>query len=473
MRQLMPSGLLSDAWKTMLIKDRINASSVDTYKQRVPEFEQFLLDEITTIKPKLLIPMGEVSFRWLTGLENIRKFRGSVLLTRGDLLAPAAQIKVLPILGPNPYLNQAFDLRWVTQIDCAKIPRFLNDDPPPEQNLNIWIARNTTSLRNFLDRSFKLSGLLVFDIETFLGIPTCISFCFDGNESVCIPFLDRTISFEERMLMAQLCARVLASDIRKVNQNIKYDWRCLERFNMQVNNVVGDTMLSASLINPEFSKNLGFLNSIYTDIPYFKDEGREFDPAKHKREQFYLYNAKDSLSTYRIYEIQEREIEELNLTYCSNSLTKLIPIYKTMEDNGLRYDDEIRQKLTIKYNSLYSIQCLKLETLCGQKINPQSPLQVSKMIFDEMGYEKSRQVTGTDEESLEHLMVFGHPKRSIPARAHQVLTTILNCRKIHKVIEYLETVPYPDGRWRCHYNLAGTETGRTSAERRANRHENI
>jgi hypothetical protein len=134
-----------------------------------------------------------------------------------------------------------------------------------------------------------------------------------------------------------------------------------------------------------------------------------------------------------------------------------------MEDNGLRYDDERRRALKYKYESLYQIQLLKLKSLLGRDLNPHSPKQVKVVIFDELGYSLSRQVTGTDEESLEYLMVFGSPKHSTPVRAHQILTGVLNCRKIHKVLEYLDTVPYPDGYWRCHYNLAGTETGRTSA----------
>ncbi len=459
LRQIMGTQInIKESWRTCLVKERINANELDSYKDKIDIYKSYLYSEIEELKPHLLIPLGEAGFNLLTGLSGIRKFRGSVVWSTG-LQKP---IKVLPILGPNPYLYQSYETRWISRIDFSKVHRFLNDGPPPEQNLNIWVATTAGALRNFLTRSYTEDGLLTFDIETFCGIPTCISFCFDGRESVCIPFLDKSIDIENRMLMIQLVARILASPIKKVNQNIKYDWKCLERVNFVVNNVIGDTMLNASILTPEFPRNLGFLNSIYNDIPYFKDEGKEYDPAKHKKEQFYLYNAKDSLSTYQIYEKQCDEIRETGADYVARNISALIPIYKNMENNGLWYDDTKRKDLLNKYDTLFNIQILKLKTLCNRDINPMSPKQCTALIFEELGYKKTRNVQGTGEEELENLMVFGDPKHS-PIHGKIILQTIINCRKIHKVIEYLNTIPYPDEKWRCEYNLGGTETGRTTA----------
>jgi DNA polymerase-1 len=450
-----------DAWKTCLIKERINAADTNSYINKVSEYSNFLIEEINEIKPFLLIPLNEVSFNFLTGLNNIRKFRGSVLETTPKL-SLFKRLKVLPILGPNPFLYQEYSLRWITQIDFLKVHRFLNYDPPPEQKLNIWVAKNTSALSNFLERSYSSSKFLVFDIETYLGIPICISLCFDGMESVCVPFLDLSIPIEERIGMIQLVARVLKSNIPKVNQNIKFDIKCLERFNFIVNNVAGDTMINAAIINPELPKNLGFLNSIYTDIPYFKDEGKYHNPEKFGKNTYYLYNAKDSLATWRIYEKQEEEIKEIGSNYVADRMSKLILIYKDMENNGLWYDDEKRKLLVNKYTSLYEIQLTKLSSLIGKRINPLSPKQCAHLIYNELGYTKSKQIKGTSEEELESLMVFGNPKAA-PITGRNVLQIIINCRKIQKILEYLNIIPYPDNKFRCEYNLVGTETGRTTA----------
>lgn len=462
---------LAETYRTCLIKEQISYEAdgkTPYYEQakwlgKKEEYASILLEEINTIKPNLLLPLGEMAFRSFTELQGIRKFRGSVVLATPLLGLAKTPTKVLPILGPHIY-NKEFKQRWIAKIDFEKVPLYAYDNVLPSENRhNIWISKTSTALRNFLQRSYRESGLLVFDIETFMGIPTCISFCFDGIESVCVPFMDRSLDTDNRVLMIGQIAQLLASPIRKVNQNIKYDWKRLECFGFQVNNVVGDTMLAASCLYPEFPKNLGFLTSIYTDLPYFKDEGRYFDPSIHKKEQYYLYNAKDSLATWQIHAKQQAEIDETGSREVHNNMLLCLPIYKKMEENGIRIDDEQRLRLLGKYLSLYDILKMRLCRAANESnLNPNSSVQMARLIYDTLGYKRSRQAQATGEEELEHLLAFGEATHS-PIWGKEILKLITGARKVHKVIEYLETVAYADGRWRCEYNLAGTETGRSSA----------
>lgn len=469
---------LSDTYRTLLIKDKIDHTRI-TIKQKkseskiwgglnpeyvklIPEYRDILINEIKEINPYLIIPLGELSFNFMTGLRSIRKYRGSVL-NSAHFLGLEKPIKVMPILGPHPFINQEYKLRWITQIDFLKVPKYLNDEPPGDSRLLLSIARTSSGLRSFLERNYSNDGFLNFDIETLLGIPTCISFAFNDYEAVTVPLLDKSIDGDTRALMIMMVAKVLASNIAKGNQNIKFDWRILERFRYLVKNIVDDPMIAASLLTPELPKNLGFLISIYTDLPYHKDEGKETDIyGKKDKEKFYLYCAKDSIGSRRVIAAQKEELIETGQYPLYQDLVKLIPIYKKMEDRGLRYDDAARLKLVSKYFTLYNIQCFKLNQLAGREVNPQSPQQMDRLIFDELGYKKGRFVKDTGEESLEWLMVYGEPKHS-PIHGRLILSIIIAARKLHKVIEYLHTVPYPDGRWRCEYNLAGAETGRTTA----------
>lgn len=437
-----------------------------------PEFAPVLLDEIRTLKPNLLVPLGETSFQFLTGLEGIRKFRGSILRLN-PLLGIDKYTKVLPTLGPYPYLFSEPKQEFITQVDFSKIPKWQDEKEVPDDTYRIWIARSSTALRNYLERAYLIcisktveeGGYGVFDIESFMNIPTCMSICMDGFESVCIPFLDTNIEMDQRVLMIDLVAKWLNSPLPKVNQNVKYDWKTQERWRFKVSNIVGDTMLAASTLYCEFPKNLGFLTSIYTDLPYFKDEGRQYDPSKHKKEQFYLYNAKDSLSTHQIYSQQLAETKQLGTNFVYESLVKLIPIYRRMEDRGMRVDEQQRDKLYAKYSSLFRVHCNMLRRLTNlEELNPLSSVQIQKLVFEELGYNrKQRGVKGADEESLNMLMCFGQPEKCTIETGKQILQEIIFCRKIHKVIEILELDIYPDGRYRCEFNLAGTETGRTSA----------
>jgi DNA polymerase I-like protein with 3'-5' exonuclease and polymerase domains/uracil-DNA glycosylase len=460
-------------YKTLLLKDepakyqmKMGIAIPNLVEDMVAKFAPILEDEIRELHPNLLVPMGEVSFRYLTGLKDIRKFRGSVLPSiplMPQENGTVATMKVMPILGPYPFINQDYKYKYVSRIDFQKVPKYLNDGPVPDLGCNLWICESATALRAYLNRSYDPDGLLVFDIETFMGIPTCISLSFDGIEAVCVPLLDAQIDQTNRVVMWDLVAKLLDMPIKKGNQNIKYDWKILERWGVRVRNVCHDSMLASSTLYCEFPKNLGFLTSIYTDLPYYKDEGKEFDPSKLRRTQFYLYNAKDSLSVHQILAKQVPEMEEQGTSTVYHNLVQLLPIYRNLEERGIAIDDTVRQRLLSKYHSLYRVQRNMLNNLLSTAgINPLSSVVMNKVIFDVLGYDKPRGVSGTDDESLELLMVYGKAKHA-PQTGRMCLECIQNCRKIHKVIEILELMLYPDHRFRCEYNLAGAETGRTSA----------
>lgn len=466
-------------YKTCLIKEEPKQKPVkvkaDFYisenKELIARYGPILIGEINELRPDLIIPLGELSFNFLTNLRSIRKFRGSVLAPSGQFVINKPNTKIMPILGPYPYLYNEPRLKFISRVDFGKIGKYLNDRPIPDNYYKIWTATSAAALRAFLDRSYKDDGLLVFDIETFAGIPTCGSLCFDGFESVCVPFLDQTIDLDNRVLMVDLFARILNSKIPKVNQNIKYDWKQTERWGFHVNNVVGDTMLAASCLYCEFPKNLGFLTSIYTDLPYFKDENsKEFDPTRYKKERFYNYNAKDSLATHQIFKKQQEEVDELGVRFVYNSTIKLMPIYRRMEERGLRVDEHQRGRLLGKYWNLFEIETMKLRKTAGNNtLNPLSSPQMRKLVYDEIGYKPVKGCKFTesgepkaDEDNLALLKIFGEAKRA-PSTGPLVLEAIIGCRKFHKVIEILELDLWPDKRFRCEFNLAGAETGRSTA----------
>lgn len=451
---------LDEFWRTSLIKERINLSD---WEANVPlvndEYKKILENEIKEINPNVIVPLSELSFQFLTNLKGIHKFRGSVLPSRGDI--SNRLYRIIPILGVNPYLNNEPELKTISEIDFGKVARNQFNDGPIKEIGNCWIAKSATSLRTFIERHYSKSDFVVFDIETFGNIPSCISFCFDGIESVCVPLIDYLIPLDDRVLLLHEVAKLLAAPIKKVNQNIKFDWKKLEGAGFYVNNVGGDTQVAAGTLYSEFPKNLGFLTSIYTEMPYFKDEGKDFDPSSHTRERLYLYNAKDSLAAHQIYTQQLGEMENYGVREVYDKLIQVMPTYKWMEETGILIDQSQRLRLVAKYENLLEIQKMKLNKLVGRVVNARSPKVMGQLIFEELGFKKIRGVKGTDEDSLEILAWMGHC--ASPRDGNEIIHTIVAIRKIYKVIEYLETYIHPDGRMRCDYNITGTETGRTTA----------
>lgn len=439
-------------------------------------FPGILSDEIKQLDPFLLIPLGELSFRFCTNLQGIRKFRGSILNSSPRNTNTGNLYKTLPILGPNPFLNQEYKLRFLTRIDFKKIPKYLNNGPIPDAGIKLWIAKRSEEVSRFLNDGYNKwtkgeISFVVFDIETYLGIPTCISFCFDGIESCCIPILDWNIDFASRVLMLNSVCKFLESPIPKVNQNVKFDLGKLERYLCKVNNIIGDTLLAANCIYPEFPKNLGLLTSIYTDLPYFKDEGKEYDPKIDKRDKFYLYNAKDSLATHQIYTKQLEDIKEQGTVFVYQELIKCLPIYRKMEKTGFLIHGERREALIAKYESRFRIEKIKAQMIIEDKsFNPLSSIQCRTMVYERLRfkplkviYDKDGEETGgTGEEELENLYEFSEPGIIDKHAAKEFLKVIINCRKLHKVLEVVSLPLYPDHRFRGEWNLVGTKNGRTS-----------
>lgn len=451
-------------WRTTLIKERVNLIN---WEENLPllskeiegnTYGKLLESEIREINPNVLVPIGELSFRFLTHLEGIFKFRGSVLPSRGDISNRI--YRVIPVLGVNPYINNDPSYDTISSLDFGKVARNQYIDTPIKEIGNCWIAKNADSVRNFLARN-RTADFVVFDIETWGNLPTCISFCFDGLESVCVPLLDYNITLSERVLMFHEVANILASPLPKVNQNIKFDWKKLENAGLFVNNVIGDTLVAAGCLYAEFPKNLGFLTSIYTEMPYFKDEGKDFDPSSKTRDKLYLYNAKDSLATHQIYTQQQTELGEYGCTDVYNKLIQVMPVYKWMEETGILIDNMRRHELVAKYENLVAIQQMKLNKLVGYEINARSTSAVPRLIFEELEFKKIKGVKGADEDSLEILAWRG--KCNSPRSGNEIIRAIISIRKLYKVLEYLTTYTHPDGRLRCEYNIVGTETGRTTA----------
>lgn len=470
---------LDSFWRTCFIKEelpKIDDKNFSKTNALIDQYAPLLMEEINDLKPQMLVPLNEHVFKYLTGLTSIRKYRGSVLppIQRVDdkLNIRRPNTKILPILGPYPYLIQEYKLNAITRIDFTKIPKNLNDGPIPDNYYSIWVCRNSGAFRNYLDRMrAKNPSFLVFDIETYAQIPVCIGFCFDGYESVCVPLTDPHVDRDNRALMMMQIDQLLRSRIPKKNQNIKYDWKILERWGFRVNNIVGDSQLASSVLYCEFPKNLGFLTSIYTDLPYHKDEGKAIDPDKNKKDRLYLYCAKDCLATWQVCDKQEKELDELNVRPVYNNVMTCVPIYRRMEDKGIRRDEEQRIALQAKYESLYRIQLLKLKSLLNTSyFNPLSSKQVHSAVFDELGFSKvqgmgTSKKTGKvklDEENLELLVVNGEAKRA-PSTGKYVLSSIIGARKLHKCIEFLNLILHPDNRIRGEYNLGGAETGRSTS----------
>jgi DNA polymerase I-like protein with 3'-5' exonuclease and polymerase domains len=243
----------------------------------------------------------------------------------------------------------------------------------------------------------------------------------------------------------------------------------------------------------EMPKKLQFISSFLTEEPFYKDEGREFNPKRDKIERLFLYNAKDCVVEYECMESILKTLEEEGLTsFFFDSIMPLHNLYYKLEDVGLMQDQNVRKELHRNYSILRSLQKEKLvkavkdygkmdsfrlkarknkqdiiKEVAVDEMNCDSPPQMAALIFGYLGCPIRKDVGEASLKALANNGVKDQARKDI-------LKGILEDRKIGKTIgTYLEAEygDYPISDYtpftgtkriftQC--NLNGASSGRTS-----------
>jgi DNA polymerase I-like protein with 3'-5' exonuclease and polymerase domains len=492
---LRPTGInIKQCYRSTFIKEKLEYSGANGKKLKAAlnkidllKYEELLFDEIKNVNPNVIVPFDDISlaavFPHILQIHKPRTrshwvdcYRGSILSLRQDFQSHLSDfIRVIPTIGPLG-LNQDWSARSYVAIDYKRIAdnRFKRD--LIQEHGTIWIAKSYRDFSNFLERGLKSNdGFVTLDIETYCGLITCASVCFDGVECCVVPlspFYYSEINKTDLALLWQLLAKLGVHKIPKCGQNFKYDATIFGRHAIIILNIRHDTMLKAKLLYPEFPAGLDFLTSIYTDSPYYKDEGKEFNPKKDSKERLLIYCGKDSLNTHIINKEQDKELDEeprLKSLYYDEVVPTII-IYKDIDETGIRVDDDAKTRLNFKYEMMLNQNQSILRGLIGNEgFNARSPRQVGKLIYEELGYPKRTKTDEfgvksykTDKDTLDDLIINHGSSNKLGALGEQILNRVILCRKISMVLICINTPLHPDGTFRGVSNLGGTETGRSS-----------
>lgn len=420
--------------------------------------------ELQCVNPNVIITLGEYPLQALTGNSGVRRFQGSVLSLAPQFDLP--NIKVIPIQHPRD-IYKVYSAFYYTPVYIRKALALKDIVPPYREKLHIEIATNYNTLRNYLRENYT-SPYMVSDIETYYNMISCIGISLASDSAVVVPLLENLIQPDELGEMLKLLQKAFRH-FPYVNQNVLFDHVRLERFGFEVPNILGDTMLNQSILYPELPKNLGFINSLFTDIPYFKDEGKGYTPSK----QLYMYCGKDCISTYQIYAKQMTELKEIGMAdFVKNRVMKYYPVYKNLQERGIQVDGIVRQNLIEKYETMLLVLRGEIKEITGRDFNPLSPKQCNELLYEELGLpaQKKRRADNTytetaDEDAIDYLLL-NHVNNDV---IRELLQKIVCTRKVVKILNYLNIPLHPGDIFHTSYNLAGTETGRTSTNKSGDR----
>ena len=221
-------------------------------------------------------------------------------------------------------------------------------------------------------------------------------------------------------------------------------------------------MIAHHCIYPELPKALSFLVSIYTNHPYHKDM------IKGGLHDYWTYNCMDAARTYECAMAINDELKEWGTEDLYFNLShKLIKPLFDMQNFGYKIDTAKREEIDKNLSKdLVDLQ-ERLDKAVGHPINVSSPKQMKELLYEEFKlppvYRKRKEKDGStkqtitaDDDALEEL------DRKFPG--NPMFKLIQDIRGVSKLLStYVKAPLDKDGRIRCSYVIAGTDTGRLSS----------
>jgi uracil-DNA glycosylase family 4 len=503
-----------ECWLTNVVKyrppnnDFRRLGEVKTESGRVltlTDSHQQLWVELDSLKEKnCILCLGEQALHAVTGKSGISHWRGSILTALDGKTKVIATYHPARLYKSTEESQVAYQWRYIIGFDISravKQSRFPEIDLP---NRDLRIARSSSDVYRFINNGID-RGPVSVDIEAINCIPVCIGLSFDYKSALSIPLFAKIgnlrvegVGESELVYIWRDINEALKSKYGAIGQNFKYDEDKISRLGFRTRKLYGDTLLLGHALNPEYpSKKLEFFTSIYTEEPYYKEEGKEFSLKKDKIDRLLLYNARDAAVTKEIHDKMLLELDEYSKefnvdfrTWYHEFVCELHPFYLRIEQTGLLRDKAVQAKLRKKYQEMWLERQIKFEQrvgfdgkieltdkgkLEGSVLNVASPPAMSSLIFEKMklpfrkGKNKKAKIQKTKEEEDEQgatgeaVIASLMTTKKVTDAQKLVLQDILDIRKIRKTIgTYIDCKEDYDGRVKTSYNIVGTETGRTS-----------
>ncbi|MBW2411778.1 MAG: DNA polymerase I [Deltaproteobacteria bacterium] len=334
------------------------------------------------------------------------------------------------------------------------------------------------ALSNLIAR-LKSAKLIALDTETTSTNPmqarlVGLSFAIQPHEAFYIPCGHHYLGVPDQLKLTEvlnLLKPVLENlDIKKVGQNIKYDWMVLARNGIHLGGVNFDTMLASYLLNP--SKRAHNLDQIALDflghktITYAEVAGKGKKALSFSEvplEKAVPYACEDADITLMAHDVLAPMLSEIGLSKLMDEVEMpLVPVLMRMEMRGTGIDVERLRELSLSFEKQLDALEGSIYALADEEFNINSSQQLGRILFEKLQLpvqKKTKKKTGysTDVDVLTTL-----------AEMHELPAFVLQHRTLSKLKStytdaLIELVHPETGRIHTSYNQTVTATGRLSS----------
>jgi DNA polymerase-1 len=257
--------------------------------------------------------------------------------------------------------------------------------------------------------------------------------------------------------------------IKKIGQNIKYEYIVLRNYGIRLAGEIFDTMVASYLLNPsKFNHNLEDISIEYlghkltTPIEELIGKGKNaITMDKVDVDKVCAYCCEDSDVTYRLKKILEKEIADKGLDELFYKVEMpLTEVLAIMERNGVSLDTQFLAELSAEMEKKLEKLTKKIYELAGEEFNINSPKQLSAILFDKLKLpviRKTKTGISTDEDVLRKL-----------APSHKLPQSLIEYREFSKLKStYVDSLPElinpKTGKIHTSFNQTVTATGRLSS----------
>lgn len=259
-------------------------------------------------------------------------------------------------------------------------------------------------------------------------------------------------------------------DVQKIAHNLKFDYKILSLYGVEIKGNLFDTMIAHYLLNPDGRHGMDYLSEIYLN---YKPVSIETIIGKKGKAQITFrqadlqtqtdYAAEDADITFQLYEIFAPQLIKENLENLFYKVEMpLMAVLARMELVGVALDENwLRQESIDLENDLRQLETTIFE-LCGEEFNVNSPRQLGEILFEKLQLDPKAKKTKTgqyqtSEDVLQKL-----------SSKHEVIPHILEYRTYQKLKStYVDALPLQidkdDNRVHTNFSQTTAATGRLAS----------
>ena len=331
-----------------------------------------------------------------------------------------------------------------------------------EKNLDKWIKILEEKMVIAVDT--ETSSLNPLETE-LVGI----SFSYAPNKACYIPLGHKEKSLKKEIVLKKIKPLLEDPSIKKVGQNIKFDFIVLMQNGIEINSIEDTMLISYTLDAGTNRHNMDTLSEIHLGhktISFKELVGKgknKLNFSDIKLNKATEYAAEDADITLRLYENLKERLDEEKLNKIYEYFEKpMVKLLSKLESNGIKVDANHLKKLSTQFERKLKKIEKDIYALAGREFNIGSPKQLGEIIYNELKIAKLKKTKkgslATNANVLEDLAFTGHKFPNL----------VLEWRQVSKLKNTYtdalqEHISFKTKRVHTSFLLAATNTGRLAS----------